>query len=445
MKPNERTEKMDTNMNNTNHVSRAGRKRKPRVFSDGTTAVESPRHSSAEDDLSPIAVGDKKRLDSSNDNDRYHNKTNNNNNNNNVHNNQQDSNDGSRASNGTASGSGRKRRPRSTGGGIFKQAAIKVLGEEGRLMTTGDITKVALKRGYISCRGKTPDATMASALYSEIKRRAADTVFIRPKEGLFGLKEWSTAKEEGNGSGNERIAPLRYGDPALAGPAVVPAPPQPQPSRLGLHAPADTTTSRCFAHPHPRDGLIDLLSAAERVCGDDVKVQRPIPPPHRRKVLVASNVNAKNDKNQLPMPTNNDVNEASEKGSIGGYDGCKTNSAEHNNAVGKCMGQGADMDDVQSPKTRVLQTLQGGFDGGDADADDEDDEYEDDLDVQNERDVMEEGENDEDVRVREDDVVASWQAIRECIAACPDHATRHRALEAVEDMEQRTLAMIRRP
>ena len=134
MKPNERTEKMDTNMNNTNHVSRAGRKRKPRVFSDGTTAVESPRHSSAEDDLSPIAVDVKKRLDSSNDNDRYHNKTNNNNNNNNVHNNQQDSNDGSRASNGTPSGSGRKRRPRSTGGGIFKQAAIKVLGEEGRLI-----------------------------------------------------------------------------------------------------------------------------------------------------------------------------------------------------------------------------------------------------------------------------------------------------------------------
>ena len=135
MKPNERTEKMDTNMNNTNHVSRAGRKRKPRVFSDGTTAVESPRHSSAEDDLSPIAVDVKKRLDSSNDNDRYHNKTNNNNNNN-VHNNQQDSNDGSRASNGTASGSGRKRRPRSTGGGIFKQTAIKVLGEEHHVVGT---------------------------------------------------------------------------------------------------------------------------------------------------------------------------------------------------------------------------------------------------------------------------------------------------------------------
>jgi len=143
----------------------------------------------------------------------------------------------------------------------------------------------------------------------------------------------------------------------------------------------------------------------------------------------------------LPMPTNNDLNEPSEKGSIGGYDGCKTNSAEHNNAVGKCIRQGADMDDVQSPKTRVLQALQGGFDGGDADVDEEDDEdeYEDDLDVQNDRDVMEEGENDEEVRG--DDVVASWQAIRECIAACPDHATRHRALAAVEDLEQRTLAM----
>lgn len=50
------------------------------------------------------------------------------------------------------------------GGGIFKQAAVEVLRLEKRLMSTGEIARVALKRGLIKCTGKTPEATMASAL-----------------------------------------------------------------------------------------------------------------------------------------------------------------------------------------------------------------------------------------------------------------------------------------
>eukprot|EP00887_Chlorella_sp_A99_P008047 scaffold12.g8047.t1 len=79
------------------------------------------------------------------------------------------------------------------GGGIFKQAAVEVLRHEKRLMSTGEIARVALKRGLIKCTGKTPEATMASALYTDIKRKArfeGHSVFIRPHEGLFGLREW---------------------------------------------------------------------------------------------------------------------------------------------------------------------------------------------------------------------------------------------------------------
>ncbi|KAL3131529.1 hypothetical protein ABBQ38_007832 [Trebouxia sp. C0009 RCD-2024] len=76
-------------------------------------------------------------------------------------------------------------------GGIFKSAAVEVLRLERRLMSTGDIAKVALQRGLIKCQGKTPEATMASALYTDVKRKEGHSIFIRPHEGLFGLREWA--------------------------------------------------------------------------------------------------------------------------------------------------------------------------------------------------------------------------------------------------------------
>ena len=32
---------------------------------------------------------------------------------------------------------------------------------------------------------------MASALYTDVKRKEGQSVFIRPHEGLFGLREWN--------------------------------------------------------------------------------------------------------------------------------------------------------------------------------------------------------------------------------------------------------------
>ena len=62
-----------------------------------------------------------------------------------------------------------------------------------------------MKRGLINCNGKTPDATMASALYTDLKRRDVNSIFVRPHEGLFGLREWTT---EENGH-FEVCCPLR--------------------------------------------------------------------------------------------------------------------------------------------------------------------------------------------------------------------------------------------
>ena len=49
---------------------------------------------------------------------------------------------------------------------------------------------LALQWGLLTCQGKTPEATMASSLYGDVKRRDPTSVFVRPKEGLFGLREW---------------------------------------------------------------------------------------------------------------------------------------------------------------------------------------------------------------------------------------------------------------
>lgn len=75
-----------------------------------------------------------------------------------------------------------------------------MLRAERRLLSTGEITRVALRLGFLgSLPGKTPEATMASALYTDIKkgkgRNGAGSIFCRPAEGSFGLREWSADPE----------------------------------------------------------------------------------------------------------------------------------------------------------------------------------------------------------------------------------------------------------
>lgn len=65
------------------------------------------------------------------------------------------------------------------GGGIFKSAAVAVLRIERKLMSTGDICRVALERGLLQAKGKTPEATMASALYTDVKRKERNSIFTR--------------------------------------------------------------------------------------------------------------------------------------------------------------------------------------------------------------------------------------------------------------------------
>lgn len=48
-----------------------------------------------------------------------------------------------------------------------------------RCSAAGEITKLAIERKLLKCMGKTPENTMASALYTEVRKKAGTTVFIK--------------------------------------------------------------------------------------------------------------------------------------------------------------------------------------------------------------------------------------------------------------------------
>jgi hypothetical protein len=39
--------------------------------------------------------------------------------------------------------------------------------------------RIALQRGFLKAQGKTPEATMASALYTDVKRKSGTSIFTR--------------------------------------------------------------------------------------------------------------------------------------------------------------------------------------------------------------------------------------------------------------------------
>ncbi len=51
----------------------------------------------------------------------------------------------------------------------YLAAAVRVLRDQGRPMTTSEITRLALERGLIAPRGKTPEAKMRARLYGAVR------------------------------------------------------------------------------------------------------------------------------------------------------------------------------------------------------------------------------------------------------------------------------------
>ncbi len=70
----------------------------------------------------------------------------------------------------------------------YLDAANKILKQAGEPLHYRQITERALTQGLIQPSGLTPDATMASRLYTDSKQE--DSLFVRAGRGMFGLARW---------------------------------------------------------------------------------------------------------------------------------------------------------------------------------------------------------------------------------------------------------------
>lgn len=79
---------------------------------------------------------------------------------------------------------------------IFKQAAIKILEEAKTPLHVREITKRAIKNGYLISEGKTPIATMNALLIVDVNKNGEKSIFEKVAPATFKLKHIYTLKAE---------------------------------------------------------------------------------------------------------------------------------------------------------------------------------------------------------------------------------------------------------
>lgn len=89
------------------------------------------------------------------------------------------------------------------------KASETVLRESGKPLKSDEITRLLLQRGLWSTKGKTPSATVSAALYTDIKRRGKNSVFVKVAPGIFSLREFSkqslnSVENEADGHNTDR-------------------------------------------------------------------------------------------------------------------------------------------------------------------------------------------------------------------------------------------------
>jgi len=68
-------------------------------------------------------------------------------------------------------------------------AALKVLGESKEPLGAKEIAERMLAKGYWQTKGKTPAATLYSAIFREIRDKGKDARFSKAGKGKFTLKK----------------------------------------------------------------------------------------------------------------------------------------------------------------------------------------------------------------------------------------------------------------
>src|SRR5689334_18204186 len=72
----------------------------------------------------------------------------------------------------------------------LRQAARQILLQIGSPLKPDELIQRALDAGLIATTGKTPTASMAAQLYTEIQQHGDSSVFVKAGKGRFGLRAW---------------------------------------------------------------------------------------------------------------------------------------------------------------------------------------------------------------------------------------------------------------
>lgn len=70
----------------------------------------------------------------------------------------------------------------------FQAAAVAILLENKKPMHYKDITKKALERGLLESKGSTPEISMNSQLFVDMKEKGANSDFVRVSESFYDLR-----------------------------------------------------------------------------------------------------------------------------------------------------------------------------------------------------------------------------------------------------------------
>lgn len=71
----------------------------------------------------------------------------------------------------------------------FKEVAYKVLREATKPLHSEDITKIALKKGWLKTSGKTPEATMNAQLTVDVNKKGTKSLFAKIGPSIFTINE----------------------------------------------------------------------------------------------------------------------------------------------------------------------------------------------------------------------------------------------------------------
>jgi len=73
----------------------------------------------------------------------------------------------------------------------YREAALVILRKERRPMTAKEIISAATAQGLLESGGRTPDASLAGRIYTDIQRNGKNSLFIQVGPRKYALREWA--------------------------------------------------------------------------------------------------------------------------------------------------------------------------------------------------------------------------------------------------------------